>query len=136
MTGRPESRAMTPTVSDIRKAAQVHFRLTREQIQAANRSFAVSHPRQIAMTIAREMTRASMPQIASHFGNLDHTCILDGIARTFERTRRSEDAALDYTFVSRLARDFAKQRVERERGWVDRLHRGEVSWPSNQGAMP
>lgn len=121
------------TVSDVRQAAQQYFHLTREQITAADRSFAIAHPRQVAMTIAREMTNASMAKIASQFGNLDHTCILDGIARTFERTRKSEDAALDYTMVSRLSRDVAHRRCERERGWVERLHRGEVSWLA-QGA--
>ena len=127
---------MTPSVADVRKAAQVHFCLTREQIQAPDRRRAVAHPRQVAMTIAREVTKASLLDIAKQFGGLDHATVLAGIAKTFERTRSDEGAALDYTFVARLARDLAKQRCEREREWVERLHRGEICWPSNEGVSP
>lgn len=120
---------MNPSVADVRRAVQVHFKLTREQIQAPDRHRYIAHPRQMAMAMARDMTKASLPEIARHFGDKDHTTVLAGVARTFQRTRADEGAALDYTFVARLARDLSKQRRERERDWVDRLHRGEVSWP-------
>ena len=54
----------------------------------------VSHPRQIAMFLAREMTGLSFPRIGQHFA-CDHTTIIHAVrrltrldARTIRRLRR------------------------------------------------
>lgn len=108
---------MTPIVSDVRRAAQVYFKLKLD-IRTEARHRAIAWPRQMAMTVAREVTAASLPMIAAHFGGRDHTTVIAAVNRTFERTRDDEDAALDYTLVARLSQDFAVRRRARETEWV------------------
>jgi len=72
----------------------------------------------MAMTVAREVTKASLPEIGCQFGILDHTSVLHGIDRTFRRTRTDESTALEYTILARLSRDMANRRRARERAWV------------------
>lgn len=51
-----------------------------------------AHPRQEAMKLARELTGASYPQIARHFGDRDHTTVLYADRKV--SLREPEDAKL------------------------------------------
>jgi len=51
-----------------------------------------AHPRQEAMKLARELTGASYPQLARHFGDRDHTTVLYADRKV--SLREPEDAKL------------------------------------------
>ena len=45
-------------------------------MESSTRKREVTHPRQIAMYITREMTEMSLPKIGQSFGGRDHTTVL------------------------------------------------------------
>ena len=45
-------------------------------MESSNRKREVTHPRQIAMYLTREMTDMSLPKIGQSFGGRDHTTVL------------------------------------------------------------
>lgn len=82
------------TVPQVMQAVTDYYRLTLDRLVSKNRSRVVSHPRQIAMYLARTETEASFPQIGQHLGDRDHTTILHGyekiagLIETDEKVRR------------------------------------------------
>lgn len=68
------------------------FEMTREQLLAKTRRQAVSHPRQIAMYLATQLTEASLPDIGDRFGGFDHTTVM--YARDRVAARMAEDEEL------------------------------------------
>ena len=61
-------------------------------LEGHNRKRMFSRPRQEAMKLARELTGASYPQIARHFGDRDHTTILFADRKVSDR--EPDDAKL------------------------------------------
>lgn len=82
------------TVPQVMQAVIEYYRLSMDKLCSKNRSRVVSHPRQIAMYLARTETEASFPQIGQHLGDRDHTTILhgyekiSGLMETDEKVRR------------------------------------------------
>ncbi len=82
------------TVPQVMQAVIDYYRLTMDKLCSKNRSRVVSHPRQVAMYLARTETEASFPQIGQHLGDRDHTTILHGyekiagLIETDEKVRR------------------------------------------------
>jgi chromosomal replication initiator protein len=72
----PRGGAMTPET--ILAAVAGHFNLSREQLSSRDRSRHVALPRQVAMYLIREETRASLPQIGMALGGRDHTTVMYG----------------------------------------------------------
>jgi chromosomal replication initiator protein len=54
----------------------------------------IAKPRQIAMYIAKELTRKSLPEIGELFGGRDHTTVLHAVRRIAEL--RSHDSHLNH----------------------------------------
>jgi hypothetical protein len=71
--------------------AEMHG-LTVDVLEGACRKRMFSGPRQEAMKLARELTNASYPQIARHFGDRDHTTVLYADRKV--SLREPEDAKL------------------------------------------
>ena len=84
---------MRITLSDIKRHVCRHYDITREEIEGHSRVRAFSRPRQIAMSISREMTNHSLPAIAGHFGDRDHTTALFACQRI--AALRKTDPLLD-----------------------------------------
>ena len=75
---------MRPMISEIQAATCEYFGIAPSELMSSTRERRVSRPRQIAMFIARGMTRQSLPEIGRRFGGRDHTTIIHGI-RQIER---------------------------------------------------
>jgi chromosomal replication initiator protein DnaA len=69
-----KDKPVTPAL--IKKYICKHFNIKQVDLESAKRSRNLSHPRQIAMYICREMTDLSLPKIGEAFGNRDHTTVL------------------------------------------------------------
>lgn len=67
----------------VRKVAE-HFALRPEDLLGGGRRKEVVLPRQIAMYLVRELTRASLPEIGQLFGGRDHTTVLYAIQKIQE----------------------------------------------------
>jgi len=53
------------------------------------RTRAIARPRQIAMSLARELTQLSLPEIGNTFGGRDHTTVLHA-CKTIDALRNTD----------------------------------------------
>jgi chromosomal replication initiator protein len=55
------------------------------------RPASIAHPRQVAMYLAKEMTKKSLPEIGELFGGRDHTTVLHAVRKvSADRTKNTE----------------------------------------------
>ena len=88
-----------------------HFHLTVADMTSANRERRISHPRQMAMAICREISSLSLSQIGKRFGGRDHSTVLhalDAVERrkvassyrmTFDDLRLQAEAIIRPVFI-------------------------------------
>ena len=69
------------TVEDVQKVVANHFSLSPAELRARNNSRRIAEPRQIAMYLARVLTKNSLPQIGKAFGGKHHTTVLHSIRK-------------------------------------------------------
>ncbi len=86
---------MTPrvaalTTDRIVSAVAEHFGIDQDRLLSRDRSQEVALPRQVAMYLIREETRASLPQIGNALGGRDHTTVLYGCDKIAERLETDE----------------------------------------------
>ena len=72
------------TIDSIIDVVASHYELSIDQICSANRSSNVAYPRQIAMYLCKQLTPASLKEIAAKLGKKDHSTILHGIKKIEE----------------------------------------------------
>ncbi|MBS4539314.1 chromosomal replication initiator protein DnaA [Clostridium sp. D2Q-11] len=63
-------------VNRIKEMVSKHFNVKIEDFNSKKRARAISHPRQIAMYLSRELTDLSLPKIGDEFGGRDHTTVI------------------------------------------------------------
>jgi chromosomal replication initiator protein len=69
------------TIENIQKTVAEYFKIRVSDVLSQRRSRSVARPRQIAMTLAKELTRHSLPEIGDAFGGRDHTTVLHACRR-------------------------------------------------------
>lgn len=89
--GRPPR---TLKVSDILETVSQHFGLRLPDLVGRKRSRSISHPRQVAMYLARKLTPLSLEEIGVHFGGRDHSTVLHA-ERVIEATRVEDKNTAD-----------------------------------------
>jgi chromosomal replication initiator protein dnaA len=72
------------TIDSIIDVVASHYELSIDQICSTNRSSNVAYPRQIAMYLCKQLTPASLKEIAAKLGKKDHSTILHGIKKIEE----------------------------------------------------
>jgi chromosomal replication initiator protein len=77
------------TVENIQKTVAEYFKIRLADLLSQRRSRSVARPRQIAMSLAKELTRHSLPEIGDAFGGRDHTTVLHACRRV-QALRESE----------------------------------------------
>jgi chromosomal replication initiator protein len=63
-------------LGDIEKAICDVFGLESESLQSSRKGKGVSHPRMLAMWLARKHTRAALSEIGYHFGRRSHSTVI------------------------------------------------------------
>jgi chromosomal replication initiator protein len=64
------------TIENIQKTVAEYFKIRTGDITSSKRNRSVARPRQIAMSLAKELTKHSLPEIGRAFGGRDHTTVL------------------------------------------------------------
>jgi len=64
------------TVDLIKNSVAQYYNVKLEDFESKRRTRSISHPRQIAMYLTREMTDLSLPKIGEEFGGRDHTTVI------------------------------------------------------------
>lgn len=90
------------TIENIQRMVANYFRIRPADLSSKSRSRSITRPRQIAMALAKELTRHSLPEIGAAFGGRDHSTVLHACRKVTEL--RANDAVIDddYKNLQRL----------------------------------
>jgi chromosomal replication initiator protein len=69
------------TIENIQKTVAEYFKIRMADLLSKRRSRSIARPRQIAMALAKDLTRHSLPEIGDAFGGRDHTTVLHACRR-------------------------------------------------------
>ena len=84
------------SIENIQKTVAGYFKLRVADLLSKRRSRSVARPRQIAMTLAKELTNHSLPEIGDAFGGRDHTTVLHGYRRIMSLRETENRVNEDY----------------------------------------
>lgn len=76
-------------IGEILEAVAKHFGIRLQDLMGRKRTRSISHPRQVAMYLARKLTPLSLEEIGMHFGGRDHSTVLHA-ERAVENERASD----------------------------------------------
>jgi len=69
------------TIENIQKTVAEYFKIRVADLLSKRRSRSITRPRQIAMSLAKELTNHSLPEIGDAFGGRDHTTVIHACRR-------------------------------------------------------
>ena len=81
------------TIDNIQKLVAEYFKIRVADLLSSRRTRSITRPRQIAMALAKLLTRHSLPEIGNAFGGRDHTTVLHACRKIEEL--RGEDLRID-----------------------------------------
>ncbi|MEM9741269.1 MAG: chromosomal replication initiator protein DnaA [Pseudomonadota bacterium] len=90
------------TVDRIQKLVAEYYNIKVADLLSKRRNRAVVRPRQMAMTLAREYTQSSLPEIGYAFGGKDHTTVMHASRKIAELKDTDPDIMEDWRNLSRL----------------------------------
>ena len=64
------------SIENIQKTVADYYNMRVVDLKSKKRSRQIARPRQIAMSLAKELTNLSLPDIGDSFGGRDHTTVL------------------------------------------------------------
>jgi chromosomal replication initiator protein len=88
-------------IENIQKTVAEYFKIRISDLTSKNRKQSVTRPRQIAMTLARELTSLSLPEIGEAFGGRDHTTVINACKRIGKLKDSDIKLAEDYSNLLR-----------------------------------
>lgn len=77
------------TLDNIQKTVADYFKIKLVDLLSTKRTRSLARPRQIAMSLSKELTNKSLPEIGDAFGGRDHTTVLHA-CRTIAELRKSD----------------------------------------------
>ena len=77
------------TIDNIQKTVANYFKIRVADLISAKRTRTIARPRQIAMALAKELTKHSLPEIGSAFGGRDHSTVIHA-TRKVDALRNSD----------------------------------------------
>jgi chromosomal replication initiator protein len=90
------------SIDNIQKIVAEYFQLRTSELLSVKRSRSIVRPRQIAMTLAKELTNHSLPEIGEAFGGKDHTTVLHANRKIAELRESELKVREDYTNLLRI----------------------------------
>lgn len=90
------------SVENIQKTVAEYYKIKVADILSKRRSRSVARPRQVAMSLAKELTNRSLPEIGDAFGGKDHTTVLHACRKIKELKDENLDIEEDYTNLLRI----------------------------------
>jgi chromosomal replication initiator protein len=91
------------SISRIKKFIADYYHLRVHQLTSKNNSKRIAFPRQVAMYLAKELTKASLPEIGREFGGKHHSTVIHSIRKIGKLKDNDPDFnKLINTFISSL----------------------------------
>ncbi|AGA88881.1 chromosomal replication initiator protein DnaA [Thioflavicoccus mobilis 8321] len=88
------------TIDNIQKVVAEYYKIRITDLISAKRTRSISRPRQIAMTLAKELTKHSLPEIGTAFGGRDHTTVIHATKKI--NSLRKEEIAVEEDYKNLL----------------------------------
>jgi chromosomal replication initiator protein len=90
------------TLENIKKTIAEYYKIRVSDLLSKRRSRSVTRPRQIAMSLAKELTSHSLPEIGDAFGGRDHTTVLHACRKVAELRKEEKRIEEDYKNLANL----------------------------------
>ncbi|KPV41348.1 chromosomal replication initiation protein [Thiohalorhabdus denitrificans] len=90
------------TIENIQKVVANYYNIRVADMRSKKRSRAIAAPRQVAMSLAKQLTDHSLPEIGDAFGGRDHTTVLYGCRKVEEREREDPRLREDLNNLKRV----------------------------------
>ncbi len=84
------------SLDNIQRTVAEYYKIKVADLMSKRRSRSVARPRQVAMSLAKELTNHSLPEIGDSFGGRDHTTVLHACRKIKELRETSSDIHEDY----------------------------------------
>ena len=88
-------------IDNIKKTVAEYYQIRVADLLSKKRTRSITRPRQLAMTLARELTNHSLPEIGDAFGGRDHTTVINACKKIKELRTTDNRIAEDYSNLLR-----------------------------------
>ena len=79
------------SVENIQKTVADYYKIKVADMYSKKRPASIARPRQIAMYLAKDMTKKSLPEIGELFGGRDHTTVLHAVRKIGDERQRNTE---------------------------------------------
>ncbi|NPD30940.1 chromosomal replication initiator protein DnaA [Eggerthellaceae bacterium zg-1084] len=93
------------TVEDIQAACEEYYKVSHEAVLSDNRTRGISHARQMAMYLCREMLDIPYAQVGKAFGDRDHATIMYSVKKVEERFKSEPEVREESETIRKMIRD-------------------------------
>jgi len=90
------------TLENIQKTVAEYYKIRVADLLSSKRNRSIVRPRQIAMALAKELTKHSLPEIGNVFGGRDHTTVLHATRKIKELRESNLATEEDYKNLLRI----------------------------------
>ncbi len=90
------------SIENIQKTVAEYYKIRLSDLSAKSRSRSIARPRQVAMSLAKELTSKSLPEIGQAFGGRDHTTVLHACRKIVELREADSGIREDYANLLRI----------------------------------
>lgn len=89
------------TIDNIQRSVAEYYKIKMADMLSKRRNRSVARPRQVAMSLSKELTNHSLPEIGDAFGGRDHTTVLHACKQVKKLRHSSIDIQEDYNNLLR-----------------------------------
>ncbi len=89
------------SMENIQKAVAAHYKIRVNDLLSSSRSRSIARPRQLAMALAKELTKHSLPEIGKAFGGRDHSTVIHAARKIAELRAADTMIEEDYKILLR-----------------------------------
>ena len=90
------------TIENIQRVVAEYYNIRVSDLHSKRRSRSITRPRQVAMSISKELTKNSLPEIGVLFGGRDHTTVIHAFKKVEELKSSDIKIMEDYNNIKRL----------------------------------
>jgi chromosomal replication initiator protein len=89
------------TIDNIQRTVAEYYKIKVSDLLSKRRNRSVARPRQVAMSLSKELTNHSLPEIGDAFGGRDHTTVLHACRKVKSLREELHDIKEDYSNLIR-----------------------------------
>lgn len=90
------------SIENIQKTVADFYSIRVSDLKSKRRNRQIARPRQVAMSLAKELTSMSLPDIGDAFGGRDHTTVIHACKKVVELTRTDSRINEDYNSLMKI----------------------------------